>query len=39
MVSDARTDFAMLCCLLFLIIAGPGDWSVENFWSGRDVSR
>jgi putative oxidoreductase len=24
MVSDARTDFAMLCCLLFLITAGAG---------------
>jgi uncharacterized membrane protein YphA (DoxX/SURF4 family) len=22
MVSDARTDFAMLCCLLFLIVSG-----------------
>lgn len=30
MVSDARTDFAMLCCLLFLIIAGPGSWSVDG---------
>jgi len=24
MVSDARTDFAMLCCLLFLITSGGG---------------
>ena len=24
MVSDARTDFAMFCCLLFLIISGGG---------------
>jgi len=24
MVSDARTDFAMFCCLVFLIIAGGG---------------
>jgi putative oxidoreductase len=28
MVSDARTDFAMLCSLLFLLSAGGGDWSV-----------
>jgi len=37
MVSDARTDFAMLCCLLFLIIAGPGSWSIDKLWSRRDV--
>jgi putative oxidoreductase len=30
MVSDARTDFAMLCCLLFLIACGPGIWSVDG---------
>jgi putative oxidoreductase len=24
MVSDARTDFAMLCCLLFLILSSSG---------------
>ncbi|MFZ3201665.1 MAG: DoxX family protein [Candidatus Acidiferrales bacterium] len=29
MVSDARTDFAMLCSLLFLILAGGGAWSVD----------
>jgi putative oxidoreductase len=28
MVSDARTDFAMLCSLLFLLAVGAGDWSV-----------
>jgi putative oxidoreductase len=28
MVSDARTDFAMLCSLLFLLSVGGGDWSV-----------
>lgn len=39
MVSDARTDFAMLCCLLFLIISGPGVWSIDSLWSRRDVSR
>lgn len=31
MVSDARTDFAMLCSLIFLIVAGPGRWS----WDGH----
>lgn len=29
MVSDARTDFAMPCSLLFLILAGGGEWSVD----------
>jgi putative oxidoreductase len=30
MVSDARTDFAMFCCLLFLIASGAGAWSVDG---------
>jgi len=30
MVSDARTDFAMLMCLLFLVVAGPGKWSLDH---------
>jgi uncharacterized membrane protein YphA (DoxX/SURF4 family) len=29
MVSDARTDFAMLMGLLFLLAAGGGQWSIE----------
>jgi uncharacterized membrane protein YphA (DoxX/SURF4 family) len=29
MVSDMRTDFAMLCSLLFLISAGGGVWSLD----------
>ena len=29
MVSDARTDFAMLMSLLFLLRAGAGSWSVD----------
>jgi putative oxidoreductase len=33
MISDARTDFAMFCCLLFLIIAGPGSWSLDAIWA------
>ena len=30
MVSDARTDFAMMMCLLFLICSGAGRWSIDN---------
>jgi len=29
MVSDARTDFAMFCSLIFLILVGGGAWSVD----------
>jgi putative oxidoreductase len=29
MVSDARTDFAMFCSLIFLILAGGGSWSLD----------
>jgi putative oxidoreductase len=29
MVSDARTDFAMLCSLLFLLAMGGGSWSLS----------
>jgi uncharacterized membrane protein YphA (DoxX/SURF4 family) len=29
MVSDARTDFAMFCSLLFLISVGGGVWSLD----------
>jgi len=29
MVSDARTDFAMFCCLVFLISVGGGSWSID----------
>ena len=29
MASDARTDFAMLCSLLFLICVGGGAWSMD----------
>lgn len=39
MVSDARTDFAMLCCLLFLLFCGPGTWSLDNWRSNRTASR
>jgi putative oxidoreductase len=30
MVSDARTDFAMLCCLIFLIAAGGGLLALDH---------
>jgi putative oxidoreductase len=29
MVSDARTDFAMLCCLVFLLFEGGGTWALD----------
>lgn len=29
MVSDGRTDFAMFCCLLFLILHGGGAWALD----------
>lgn len=29
LVSDARTDFAMLCSLVFLILVGGGAWSLD----------
>jgi len=29
MVSDARTDFAMFCSLVFLILTGAGAWSLD----------
>jgi uncharacterized membrane protein YphA (DoxX/SURF4 family) len=29
MASEARTDFSMLLGLLFLLIAGPGPWSLD----------
>ena len=29
MVSDARTDFAMFCCLVFLFSVGGGGWSLD----------
>ena len=29
MISDARTDFAMLCSLIFLLTEGGGTWSLD----------
>jgi hypothetical protein len=34
MVSDGRTDFAMLCSLIFLILAGGGAWTIAS-WRAR----
>ncbi len=33
MVSDARTDFAMFCCLVFLISVGGASWSLDAMLS------
>ena len=30
MVSDARTDFAMLCSILFLMSVGGGTWAIQR---------
>jgi uncharacterized membrane protein YphA (DoxX/SURF4 family) len=38
MVSDARTDFAMLMSLLFLLAAGGGGWSVDA-WRERRAAE
>jgi len=38
MVSDARTDFAMFCSLLFLIFAGAGSWSLDELRRRQSVS-
>jgi putative oxidoreductase len=35
MVSDARTDFAMLCSLIFLVLSGPGRLSIDARLLGR----
>jgi uncharacterized membrane protein YphA (DoxX/SURF4 family) len=34
MVSDARTDFAMLMSLVFLIVSGAGSWSLDSDLAG-----
>jgi putative oxidoreductase len=36
MVSDARTDFAMLCSLVFLISVGSGAWSLDALRGARE---
>jgi uncharacterized membrane protein YphA (DoxX/SURF4 family) len=32
MMHEARTDFSMWLGLVFLLIVGPGRWSLEAFW-------
>lgn len=39
MVSDARTDFALFCCLIFLISVGGGLWSIDARLAGPDRSQ
>jgi putative oxidoreductase len=39
MISDARTDFAMFCCLIFLISVGGGLWSMDARLARPDKSR
>ncbi len=37
MVSDARTDFAMFCCLLFLIAVGGGALAIDHWRKGASI--
>lgn len=39
MVSDARTDFAMTMCLLFLLSVGGGAWSLDASVWKEEASR
>lgn len=39
MAHEARTDWAMLLGLLFLLIVGPGRWSVDALLAQRHGSR
>jgi len=41
MMHEARTDFSMLLGLIFLLIVGPGRWSLDAWWfkqRGRSTS-
>ncbi len=38
MVSDARTDFAMTMCLLFLLSTGGGSWPLDA-WLWKEASE
>ena len=35
MEAEARTDYAMLMCLVFLLIVGAGTWSLDAWLSSR----
>lgn len=37
MVSDARTDFAMFCSLLFLLLIGGGAWSLDALRGRKNI--
>lgn len=39
MVSDARTDFAMFCSLIFLVLEGGGSWSLDGRLHRRRIER
>lgn len=39
MVSDARTDLAMFCCLIFLVLEGGGSWSLDGKLHHRRSNR
>jgi len=39
MEAEARTDFSMLCGLLFLLAAGGGQWSLDGWLTARASRR
>jgi uncharacterized membrane protein YphA (DoxX/SURF4 family) len=39
MVHEARTDFAMWFGLLFLLLTGPGRWSLDGVWHRTGTNR
>ena len=39
MVSDARTDLAMFCALIFLVLEGGGSWSLDGKLHRRRVKQ
>ncbi|HSE32272.1 MAG TPA: DoxX family protein [Pyrinomonadaceae bacterium] len=39
MAHEARTDFAMLLCSLFLLIVGAGTWSIDAKFTDRRLAR
>jgi putative oxidoreductase len=39
MMHEARTDFSMWLGLLFLLIVGPGRWSLDHLVAGKARSR
>lgn len=38
-VSDARTDFAMFCALIFLVLEGGGSWSLDGQLHHRRIKQ